>query len=68
MAKVEKGKRGNGATPKSSAKKESAAPEISRSGEEHQFAPRLRDMYRRAGGSGSHERVWLWKLDAGSTA
>jgi len=47
MAKVEKGKSGKGATPKSSAKKEAAVPEISQdSGNEHQFAPRLRETYR----------------------
>lgn len=47
MAKVEKGKGGKGATPRSSAKKEMAAPEISQdAGSEHQFAPRLRETYR----------------------
>ncbi|MGZ8365660.1 MAG: 50S ribosomal protein L5 [Nitrospira sp.] len=47
MAKVEKGKGGKGASPRSSAKKEAAAPEVSQdSGSEHQFAPRLRDTYR----------------------
>jgi large subunit ribosomal protein L5 len=47
MAKVEKGKGGKGASPRSSAKKEAAAPELSQdSGSEHQFAPRLRDNYR----------------------
>ncbi len=47
MAKVEKGKGGKGATPRSSAKKEAAAPEISQeAGTEHQFAPRLRETYR----------------------
>ncbi|ULA66505.1 MAG: hypothetical protein LZF62_80016 [Nitrospira sp.] len=47
MAKVEKGKGGKGATPRSSAKKEVAAPEISQeAGTEHQFAPRLRETYR----------------------
>ncbi|HRB81015.1 MAG TPA: 50S ribosomal protein L5 [Nitrospira sp.] len=47
MAKVEKGKGGKGATPKSSAKKEATVPEISQdSGNEHQFAPRLRETYR----------------------
>lgn len=47
MAKVEKGKGGKGATPRSSAKKEVAAPEVSQdSGSEHQFAPRLRETYR----------------------
>ena len=47
MAKVEKGKGGKGATPRSSAKKEAAAPEVSQdSGSEHQFAPRLRETYR----------------------
>lgn len=47
MAKVEKGKGGKGATPRSSAKKEVAAPEISQeAGSEHQFAPRLRETYR----------------------
>jgi large subunit ribosomal protein L5 len=47
MAKVEKGKGGKGASPKSSTKKEAAAPEISQdSGNEHQFSPRLRDTYR----------------------
>lgn len=47
MAKVEKGKGGKGVTPRSSAKKEAAAPEVSQdSGTEHQFAPRLRETYR----------------------
>ncbi len=47
MAKVEKGKGGKGASPRSSAKKEAAAPEVSQdSGTEHQFAPRLRETYR----------------------
>ena len=47
MAKVEKGKGGKAATPRSSAKKEVAAPEISQeAGREHQFAPRLRETYR----------------------
>jgi large subunit ribosomal protein L5 len=47
MAKVEKGKGGKGATPRSSAKKEVAAPEISQeAGSEYQFAPRLRETYR----------------------
>lgn len=47
MAKVEKGKGGKGASPRSSAKKEVAAPEVSQdSGSEHQFAPRLRETYR----------------------
>ena len=47
MAKVEKGKNGKGATPKSPANKEAAVPEISQdSGNEHQFAPRLRETYR----------------------
>lgn len=47
MAKVEKGKGGKGVTPKSSVKKEAAVPEISQdSGNEHQFAPRLRETYR----------------------
>lgn len=47
MAKVEKGKGGKGATPRLSAKKEVAAPEISQeAGTEHQFAPRLRETYR----------------------
>jgi len=47
MAKVEKGKGGKGASPRSSAKKEAVAPELSQeSGSEHQFAPRLRDTYR----------------------
>ncbi|ULA58505.1 MAG: hypothetical protein LZF60_60016 [Nitrospira sp.] len=47
MAKVEKGKGGKGATPRTSAKKETAAPEFSQeTGTEHQFAPRLRDTYR----------------------
>lgn len=47
MAKVEKGKGGKGATPRSSAKKEAAVPEVSQdSGNEHQFAPRLRETYR----------------------
>ncbi len=47
MAKVEKGKGGKGASPRSSAKKEVVAPELSQdSGSEHQFAPRLRDTYR----------------------
>ena len=47
MAKVEKGNGGKGASPRSSAKKEAAAPEVSQdSGSEHQFAPRLRDTYR----------------------
>ena len=47
MAKVEKGKGGKGVCPRSSAKKEAAAPEVSLdSGIEHQFAPRLRETYR----------------------
>lgn len=47
MAKVEKGKGGKGTTPRSSAKKETAAPEISQeAGTEHQFSPRLRETYR----------------------
>ncbi|MCE3222778.1 MAG: rplE [Nitrospira sp.] len=47
MAKVEKGKGGKGATPRSSAKREAAAPEVSQdSGSEHQFIPRLRETYR----------------------
>ncbi len=47
MAKVEKGKGGKGATPRSSAKKEMATPEVSQeAGSEHQFAPRLRETYR----------------------
>ena len=47
MAKVEKGKGGKAATPKSSTKKEAVVPEISQdSGNEHQFAPRLRETYR----------------------
>ena len=47
MAKVEKGKGGKGASPRSLAKKEAAAPELSQdSGSEHRFAPRLRDTYR----------------------
>ncbi len=47
MAKVEKGKGGKGATPRSSAKKEMTTPEISQAaGSEHQFAPRLRETYR----------------------
>ena len=47
MAKVEKGKGGKGASPRSSAKKEVVAPELSQdSGSEHHFAPRLRDTYR----------------------
>ncbi len=47
MAKVEKGKGGKGSTPRSSAKKEMTAPEISQeAGTEHQFAPRLRETYR----------------------
>ena len=47
MAKVEKGKGGKGSSPRSSAKKEAAAPEVSQdSGTEHQFAPRLRETYR----------------------
>ena len=47
MAKVEKGKGGKGASPRSSAKKEVVAPELSQdSGGEHHFAPRLRDTYR----------------------
>lgn len=47
MAKVEKGKSGKGASPRSSAKKEVAAPEVSQdSGNEYQFAPRLRETYR----------------------
>jgi large subunit ribosomal protein L5 len=47
MAKVEKGKGGKGSGPRSSAKKEVAAPEISQdSGSEYQFAPRLRETYR----------------------
>jgi large subunit ribosomal protein L5 len=47
MAKVEKGKGGKGTTPRSSAKKEMATPEISQAaGTEHQFAPRLRETYR----------------------
>jgi large subunit ribosomal protein L5 len=47
MAKVEKGKGGKGATPRSSVKKEPVAPEVSQdSGNEHQFAPRLRETYR----------------------
>jgi large subunit ribosomal protein L5 len=47
MAKVEKGKGGKGATPRSSSKKEAAVPEVSQdSGSEHQFAPRLRETYR----------------------
>lgn len=47
MAKVEKGKGSKGSTPRSSAKKEMAAPEISQeAGSEHQFAPRLRETYR----------------------
>ncbi len=47
MAKVEKGKGGKGSAPRSSAKKELAAPEVSQdSGSEHQFAPRLRETYR----------------------
>jgi large subunit ribosomal protein L5 len=47
MAKAEKGKGGKGASPRSSAKKEVAAPEVSQdSGTEHLFAPRLRETYR----------------------
>ena len=47
MAKVEKGKGGKGASPRSSAKKEVVEPELSQdSGSEHHFAPRLRDTYR----------------------
>ena len=47
MAKVEKGKGSKGSTPRSSGKKEVAAPEISQeAGTEHQFAPRLRETYR----------------------
>ena len=47
MAKVEKGKGGKGGSSRSSTKKEVAAPEMSQdSGNEHQFAPRLREMYR----------------------
>jgi large subunit ribosomal protein L5 len=47
MAKVEKGKGGKGPGPRSSAKKEVAAPEVSQdSGSEYQFAPRLRETYR----------------------
>jgi large subunit ribosomal protein L5 len=47
MAKVEKGKGGKSATPRSSAKREAAAPEVSQdSGSEHQFIPRLRETYR----------------------
>ncbi len=47
MAKVEKGKGGKGSGPRSSAKKEVVAPEVSQgSGNEYQFAPRLRDTYR----------------------
>ena len=42
MAKAEKGKGGKGASPRSSAKKEVAAAEVSQdSGTEHLFAPRL---------------------------
>lgn len=47
MAKVEKGKGGKGSGPRSSTKKEVAAPEVSQgSGNEYQFAPRLRETYR----------------------
>jgi Ribosomal protein L5 len=47
MAKVEKGKGGKGPGPRSSAKKEVAAPEVSQdAGSEYQFAPRLRETYR----------------------
>lgn len=47
MAKAEKGKGGKGASPRSSAKKEVAAAEVSQdSGTEHLFAPRLRETYR----------------------
>ena len=47
MAKVEKGKGGKGATPRSPSKKEAAAPEVSQdSGSEHEFVPRLRETYR----------------------